>query len=62
MDESWQQDSVLAQAVAAALLGLWVAMPLVPSTKSVSGATIASLSDTDMMSYVFATYQLEETL
>jgi anti-sigma-K factor RskA len=47
---------------AALLLGLWAAMPLVPVRETAPVRAIASMTDNDMMSYVFATYQLEETL
>jgi hypothetical protein len=50
-----------AAVAAALLLGLWVAVPGVRTPLAPGTALSASLTDEDMMSYVFATYQLEET-
>jgi hypothetical protein len=58
----WRWALPGAAVAAALLLGMWVAQPFVPVREAVPAAARVSLSDEDMMSYVFATYQLEETL
>jgi anti-sigma-K factor RskA len=58
----WRWALPGAAVAAALLLGLWVAQSFVPVQKAVPTTAVASLSDEDMMSYVFATYELEETL
>jgi hypothetical protein len=58
----WRWALPGAAVAAALLLGLWGVMPLMSVRESAPTKTVASLTEEDMMSYVFATYQLEETL
>jgi hypothetical protein len=58
----WRWALPGAAVAVALLLGLWAAMPPVPVREIAPTTRLTSLSDEDMMSYVFATYELEETL